>query len=247
MAYGLHFCFNLNLSIESRGNYMKKMNRLSAAYLITSIATVPVLSGCTTTDPYTGEQQVTKTTMGATFGALAGAIVGAAAASKNDRKKGVLIGAGIGAIAGGAAGGYMDQQEDKLREQLQGTGVSVTREGDNIILNMPSNITFDVDSSQLKPRFLKTLDSVVLVLKEYTSTLVTVSGHTDSTGSDQYNQKLSERRALSVAQYLGEKGVAKERLAAAGYGETRPIAPNNTPEGRAKNRRVELELEPITK
>jgi outer membrane protein OmpA-like peptidoglycan-associated protein len=225
---------------------MKKLSNITAHYLTACIVAAPLLSGCTTTDPYTGEKQVTKSTAGATIGAVAGALLGAATSTKGDRKKAVLLGAGIGAVAGGGVGVYMDKQEDKLRKQLQGSGVSVTREGNNIILNMPSNITFDVDSAQVKPQFHNTLDSVVLVLNEYKSTLVTVRGHTDSTGSDEYNQQLSERRALAVAQYLGTKNVAQQRLAAIGLGETRPIAPNNTAEGRAQNRRVELELEPIT-
>lgn len=225
---------------------MKKTTYIAITYLSATIAAAPLLNGCMTTDPYTGEKKVTKTTTGATIGAVAGALLGAATSSKGDRKKAVLIGAGIGAIAGGGVGAYMDRQESKLRQQLRGSGVSVTREGNNIILNMPSNITFDFDSDQLKPQFDNTLDSVVLVLNEFKSTLITAQGHTDSTGTDAYNQQLSERRALSVAQYLQSKGVAQQRLAAIGYGETRPIAPNNTPDGRAQNRRVELELEPIT-
>jgi len=225
---------------------MKKTNGFIAACLTTSIVTTTVLSGCTTTNPYTGEKEVTKSTTGATFGAIAGALLGAATSSKKDRSKAVLLGAGIGAIAGGGVGAYMDKQEDKLRQQLRGTGVSVTREGDNIILNMPSNITFDFDSDRLKPQFDSTLDSVALVLNEYPSTLVTIRGYTDSVGKEQYNQQLSERRALSVAQYLGTKKVAQQRLAAVGFGESNPIASNETPEGRAQNRRVEMELEPIT-
>ena len=134
----------------------------------------------------------------------------------------------------------------KLRQQLEGSGVSVTRDGDNIILNMPSNITFDTNESAIKPQFYNTLDSVVLVLNEFKSTLITSMGHTDSTGTEQYNQALSERRALSVAEYLVSKNVLKERLAAVGYGELRPAAPNTSKSGRALNRRVELKLEPIT-
>lgn len=206
-----------------------------------------ILSGCATTDPYTGEEKTTKASTGAAFGALAGALIGAASSSKNDRTKGVLIGAGVGALAGGSVGYYMDKQEDKLRKQLLGTGVSVTRDGDNIILNMPSNITFDIDSHSLKSEFMPTLDSVVLVLNEFESTLITVEGHTDSTGSDAHNQKLSENRALSVSNYLINKGVKQQRLAALGKGEMVPIATNASPEGRALNRRVELILEPIVK
>ncbi|WP_455196937.1 OmpA family protein [Kaarinaea lacus] len=220
-----------------------KNPRILATTLILTIA----LSGCATTDPYTGEEKTTNTTTGAAFGALAGALIGAASSSKNDRTKGVLIGAGVGALAGGSVGYYMDRQEDKLRKQLQGTGVSVTRDGDNIILNMPSNITFDFDSYQLKPAFKPTLDSVVLVLNEFESTLITVEGHTDSKGSEAYNQKLSESRALSVSDYLIGKGVKKQRMAAIGKGELEPIADNNTISGRAQNRRVELTLEPIVK
>lgn len=220
-----------------------KNPRILATTFILTIA----LSGCATTDPFTGEEKTTNTTTGAAFGALAGALIGAASSSKNDRTKGVLIGAGVGALAGGSVGYYMDRQEDKLRKQLQGTGVSVTRDGNNIILNMPSNITFDFDSYQLKPAFKPTLDSVVLVLNEFESTLITVEGHTDSKGSEAYNQKLSENRALSVSDYLIGKGVKKQRMAAIGKGELEPIAENNTINGRAQNRRVELTLEPIVK
>lgn len=214
--------------------------------IIAVILTITIgLMGCSTTDPYTGEEKSTNTTTGAAFGAIAGALIGAASSSKNDRTKGVLIGAGIGALAGGSVGYYMDQQEEKLRKQLKGTGVSVTRDGDNIILNMPSNITFDFDSYQLKSEFKPVLDSVVLVLNEFESTLITVEGHTDSKGSEAYNQKLSENRALSVSDYLLNKGVKKQRLAAVGKGELDPVADNKTISGRALNRRVELTLEPI--
>lgn len=219
---------------------LKSLSR-TILIILTTIAFV----GCTTTDPYTGEKQTTKSTTGALFGAFAGALLGAATSSKNDRKKAMVKGAGIGAIAGGGVGLYMDKQEDQLRKQLAGTGVSVTRSGDQIILNMPSNITFDFDKADLKPQFYDTLDSVVLVLNKYPATLITIAGHTDSVGSDAYNQKLSENRALAVANYLATKNVVKERLAAIGYGETRPVASNTTDEGRAQNRRVELTLDPV--
>ena len=205
-----------------------------------------VVSACATTDPFTGEKKLTNTTQGSMWGAFGGALLAAAISDKKDRKKRMLQGAGIGALGGAAVGQYMDRQESKLRQQLQGSGVSVTRDGDNIILNMPSNITFDTDSSTLQGRFQNTLDSVVLVLNEYKSTMINVVGHTDSTGSKEYNQNLSVQRAISVASYLSNKGVAQQRLAASGYGEAFPIAPNNTPEGRAANRRVEVELQPIT-
>lgn len=215
-------------------------------YLIIMLIIIVVTAGCTTTNPFTGEKELSNTTQGSMWGAVGGALLAAAVSDKKDRKKRMLQGAGIGALGGAAVGQYMDRQENKLRQQLQGSGVSVTRDGDNIILNMPSNITFDTNSSTLKGRFQNTLDSVVLVLNEYKSTMINVVGHTDSTGSKEYNQNLSVQRAISVANYLANKGVAQQRLAASGYGEAFPIAPNNTPEGRAQNRRVEVELQPVT-
>ena len=214
--------------------------------IVALFISVTFIAGCATTDPFTGENETNKTSQGALWGALGGALLGAATAGKKDRQARILRGAGIGAIAGGSVGFYMDKQEDKLRKQLQGTGVSVTRDGDNIILNMPSNITFGTDSYTLKSQFNQTLDSVVLILNEYKSTMITVMGHTDSTGSKEYNQNLSVQRALSVADYLASKGVAEQRLAASGYGEAFPIAPNDTKAGRAQNRRVEIQLEPVT-
>lgn len=215
--------------------------------LVIGVAVVSLaVSGCTTINPYTGEKQTSKAAAGAMIGAAAGALLGAATGDKASRKERALKGAGIGAIAGGGVGVYMDNQEAKLRQQLEGTGVSVTRSGDNIILNMPSAITFDVNSSALKPDFFAVLDSVNLVLKEYKSTLVTVAGHTDSTGTDEHNMTLSQQRAQTVAQYLQSRGVATERLAAVGFGKTQPVASNATADGKARNRRVEITLDPIT-
>lgn len=224
---------------------IKYLQSASTKLIFISLISV-TLFGCTTTDPFTGEKEMTKSTQGSIWGAVGGALLAAAVSDKKDRKKRMLQGAGIGAIGGASVGYYMDKQEEKLRQQLQGSGVSVTRDGDNIILNMPSNITFDTNSYALKGRFQNTLDSVVLVLNEYKSTMITVTGHTDSTGSKEYNQKLSEQRAISVANYLSSKGVAQPRLAASGYGEAFPVAPNNTEQGRAQNRRVEVQLEPVT-
>jgi outer membrane protein OmpA-like peptidoglycan-associated protein len=210
----------------------------------TAVATVFMLSACTT-DPYTGEKQASKTAIGAGIGAAVGAIGGAIVGGSNKRKS-ALIGAGIGALAGGGVGAYMDAQEAKLRKQLEGTGVSVTRDGDNIILNMPSNITFDVDSASVRGSFYDVLDSVVLVLNEYNKTYVDVIGHTDSTGSEAYNQTLSESRASAVANYLNAEGVLQERLLVRGMGERYPVADNSTPEGRQLNRRVEIGIVPVT-
>jgi outer membrane protein OmpA-like peptidoglycan-associated protein len=213
----------------------------------TVVATAVLLSGCETVNPYTGETQTSKAAKGAGIGAATGAVVGLITGhDAKQRRERALIGAGIGALAGGSVGYYMDVQEAKLRQQLQGTGVSVTRMGDNITLNMPGNVTFRTDSADLNADFFKVLDSVGLVLKEYEKTIVEVAGHTDSTGTNEYNQALSERRAQTVARYLAGKGVMEQRMITIGAGESRPVATNDTVEGRALNRRVELTLAPIT-
>ena len=207
-----------------------------------------IFSNCTTIDPYTGQQKTSKAAVGTGIGAVGGAVLGAVIGNNTgsgDSRKGALIGAGIGAGVGGGVGYYMDQQEAKIRQQLQGTGVSVTRSGEDIILNMPENITFGSGQSYLKSSFLPTLDSVVLVLNEFNKTSVAVEGHTDSDGSDSYNQGLSESRASSVANYLNSKGVNGGRLSPRGYGESSPVASNSTTAGKAANRRVELRIEPV--
>jgi outer membrane protein OmpA-like peptidoglycan-associated protein len=222
---------------------MRTIRLMTTAVLCAAL----VLAGCQTTNPYTGEQQTSKAAKGAGIGAAAGAVVGLLTGhDAKQRRERALIGAGVGALAGGSVGYYMDVQEKKLRDQLQGTGVSVTRMGDNITLNMPGNITFKTDSADLNANFFKVLDSVGLVLKEYEKTIVEVAGHTDSTGSTEYNQGLSERRAQTVAQYLQGKGVMDQRIITIGAGEAHPVATNDTPEGRQLNRRVELTLAPIT-
>lgn len=211
--------------------------------LVVAVIAGALVSGCAT-DPYTGEQKLSNTAGGAAIGALAGAGIGLLAGG-NDRRN-ALIGAGIGTLAGGAIGGYMDQQEAELRGYLRGTGVSVTRNGNQIILNMPSNITFATDQDQVIPAFYETLNAVALVINKYNRTIVDINGHTDSTGSASHNQALSQRRASSVASYLVSRGVDGRRLAINGFGDTRPIASNATPEGRAQNRRVEIYLSPLT-
>jgi len=215
---------------------------MKSKILIAALAAVFV-SACTT-DPYTGQQKVSNLAAGAGLGAAAGAGLGLLAGG--DDRKNALIGAGIGALAGGAIGGYMDQQENQLRAQLQGTGVSVTRTGDRIILNMPSNITFDSDQAAVKPEFYPTLNSVALVLKEFNRSLVDVAGHTDSTGSDSYNLTLSQQRAQSVSSYLISQGNDGRRFYTQGFGESRPIADNSTDAGRAANRRVEIQISPLS-
>jgi outer membrane protein OmpA-like peptidoglycan-associated protein len=202
------------------------------------------LSSCTTTDPYTGQQKTSNMAGGAAIGAGLGALGGLVVGGGN-KGRNALIGAAIGGLAGGAIGNYMDNQEAELRQQLQGTGVSVTRAGDRIILNMPSNITFGTDQDQVIPPFYATLDSVAIVLNKFGKTYIDVNGHTDSTGSLQHNQALSERRAASVANYLASRGVDQRRVSTMGFGPSQPVASNATPEGRAQNRRVEVSIAPI--
>lgn len=205
-----------------------------------------VLSGCTTLEAYTGETQVSGASKGAIAGGLIGAVIGAATAPKEERAKRAIIGAGIGGVAGGGVGYYMDQQEKELREELVGSGVQVQRtEEGQIDLIMPGNITFDVSSSTVSDSFKPTLSSVAKVLQEYENTLVTIAGHTDSSGSEQYNQLLSEQRATAVANIVLQEGILVERVAAIGLGESSPIADNTTAEGRAENRRVEITLDAI--
>jgi outer membrane protein OmpA-like peptidoglycan-associated protein len=215
--------------------------------ILATTASAFMLTACTT-NPYTGEQQVSKGLIGAGTGAAlggaAGALLGATTSVKT--RKAALIGAGIGALAGGGVGVYMDNQEAKLRQRLQNTGVSVTRVGDSIVLNMPSNITFDSDQSDVKPEFYDTLNSVALVFQEFDQTLIDVAGHTDSDGSDDYNQDLSRRRAGSVARYLSSQQVGRDRFSVDGRGEREPIASNASARGKQQNRRVEITIQPLT-
>jgi outer membrane protein OmpA-like peptidoglycan-associated protein len=214
--------------------------------LIAVLAAAAFVASCST-DPFTGQQKISNTAGGAALGAGVGALAGmAVGGSRNAQRNAVLIGAGLGALTGGAIGATMDRNEADLRRQLQGTGVSVTRVGDQVVLNMPSDITFDIDRDAIKPSFRQTLNSVAIVLNRYQQTVVDIFGHTDSTGSDAHNNDLSQRRALSVANYLSQQGVDSRRFAVTGFGSSRPIATNNTAEGRALNRRVEIQLSPLT-
>ncbi len=206
-----------------------------------------LLASCMTYDPYTGEKEVSKTTKGAAAGAGVGAIIGLITGdSSSERKRRAIQLGAAGGIVGGGVGNYMDRQEAKLRAQLQGTGVSVTRSGDNIILNMPGNVTFQTNSADINASFYPVLNSVAVVLKEFEKTVVDVAGHADSTGPDDKNLELSQRRAGSVSSYMGAQGINAQRLITVGYGETRPISTNDTPEGRQQNRRVEITLVPVT-
>jgi outer membrane protein OmpA-like peptidoglycan-associated protein len=219
------------------------MSKLGAA----AVGAVLAISACTTLDPYTREEQTAKAQRQAVIGAAAGAVAGLITGdSSMERKKRALVGAGLGALAGAGVGAYMDRQEAKLRAELDRTGVSVTRIGDNITLNMPGNVTFATDSSDLNAGFFDVLNSVSMVVNEYEQTVIEIAGHTDSTGTDAYNQQLSDRRASAVSSYLRTREVLGDRIITVGMGEGRPVATNETVEGRQQNRRVELTLVPLT-
>ena len=210
--------------------------KLGTAALLAPLA----LTACTTTNPYTGEREVSKTAKGAGIGAVAGGVIGAVAGDD----EAAIAGAAAGALIGGGIGAYMDRQEQELRRELASTGVRVQRNGDNIRLIMPGNITFASGQSDVRPEFYQTLASVSRVLEKYNQTNVLVEGHTDNVGSDQMNLDLSIARAASVGNYLASQGVSAPRIRALGYGETQPITANATDDGRAQNRRVEIQLTP---
>ena len=205
-----------------------------------ALATPVALTACTTTDPYTGEKKVSNTAKGAGIGAAAGGVIGAIAGDD----EAAIAGAAAGALIGGGIGQYMDRQEQELRRELASTGVRVQRNGDNIRLIMPGNITFASAQSSVRPEFQPTLNAVARVLDKYDQTNVLVEGHTDNVGADQMNLDLSIARAESVGNYLAAQGVSVPRIRALGYGETQPIAQNATDEGRQQNRRVEIQLTP---
>ncbi len=203
------------------------------------------LSGCASMQDVATSPDKEKTRKGAGYGAAAGAVIGLLTGG-NDKFQAAMIGAAAGALAGGAVGYYMDKQEAKLREQMAGTGVDVVRNGDNITLDMPGGVTFAFNSADLNSQFYPVLDRVASTLGEYNKTVIEVAGHTDSVGSDTYNQQLSERRANSVAAYLSSRGVDRSRVVTIGAGEGHPVASNDTDAGRAQNRRVEITIVPVT-
>jgi outer membrane protein OmpA-like peptidoglycan-associated protein len=205
------------------------------------------IAGCAS---YTGQTSAPDDPNRTQRGALIGAAIGVAAGLLTgddavERRQHAMVGAGIGALAGGSVGAYQDRQEAELRRQMAGTGVDVVRQGDNITLNMPGGVTFDFDKAEVKPQFQPVLDDVARTLAQYNQTVIEVAGHTDSVGSDQYNQALSQRRANAVAAYLGGHGVMSQRMITVGAGESRPVASNDTDAGRAQNRRVEVTLVPV--
>jgi len=214
---------------------------------LVAVLAAGLAAGCQTTDPYTGQSKTTSATYGALIGAGAGAVVGMISGKDaKQRRQRALIGAGVGVLACVSVGAYMDKQEDELRKVMRDSGVTVTRKGDDIILNMPGNVTFRTDSAELNAQFFKVLDGVALVTKKYDKTIIEVAGHTDNVGAADYNRQLSQRRATSVAQYLMGRGIAEARIMTAAGGEDHPIASNATEQGRSANRRVEVTLAPLT-
>lgn len=222
--------------------------RARLALVSVSIAALLGAAACTTTDPYSSTPGRNNTGTGVLAGAAAGALLGYLTNTSNGEqgRKNALIGAGVGALAGGAVGNYMDRQQRALEAELSGTGVGVARQGDTLVLRMPADVTFATNQSSIEPRFLATLDDVARVLQEYDRSVVDVIGHTDSSGGDAINQPLSERRASSVASYLIQRGVMRERLFVQGVSSRAPVADNGTPAGRAQNRRVEILIRPFT-
>lgn len=214
------------------------------ALVAATLAAALLTAGCVT-DPETGQRRLSNTAIGGVGGALGGYLLGDIVGGRHDRTE-KLLGAGIGGIAGAGIGAYMDRQERELRRRTAGTDVQVIRRGDELLLNMPSGITFATDQATIQPQFRPTLDQVADVLRDYRQTYVDIYGHTDSTGSDSYNLALSERRATAVADYLASRGVEPVRIGTRGYGETQPVASNDSEAGRAANRRVEIKLVPVT-
>ncbi len=207
-----------------------------------AVALVGTTSACVT-DPNTGEQHISRTAIGGIGGAGLGYLLGGLVGGKTAR----IVGAGIGAAAGGYVGYRMDEQIRELDEVTAGTGVEVseTPNGDGILVNFP-DVTFAVNSTTISPMMRDTLDGVAQSMIDYPNSLIDVMGHTDSTGSEQYNLDLSRRRAESVANYLVSRGVSRARIETIGYGEQYPIADNSTEAGRSQNRRVEIRITPIT-
>ncbi|MBL8255687.1 outer membrane protein OmpA-like peptidoglycan-associated protein [Pseudoxanthomonas japonensis] len=209
--------------------------------------TVTMLGGCAS---YTGQtndpNDPNRTQRGALIGAGIGAVAGLlSGGDATERRQRALVGAGVGGLAGGSIGAYQDRQEAELRRQTAGTGIDVSRDGDVIKLNLPDGVTFDFGKADLKSQFYPALNNVAATLREYNQTIVEVSGHTDSIGTDAVNQRLSEQRAASVGNYLIGQGLQRERFEIVGMGKRYPIASNDTDSGRAANRRVEVRVLPV--
>lgn len=220
---------------------------MRAKLIVAGVSVAALLGACTTTDPYSSTPRRNNTATGAIAGAVGGALLGYLTNTSNSEegRKNALIGAGIGALGGAAVGAYMDRQQRELEAELSGTGVGVARQGDNLILRMPADVSFATNQAGIDPRFYATLDDVASVLNRYDQSTVDIIGHADSDGAEDYNLDLSRRRASSVAQYLVNRNVLPARLFVDGRGESAPIASNATAEGKAMNRRVEILIRPF--
>jgi len=206
----------------------------------TAIALAALLSAAACQNNGVGRNN---TAIGAGAGAAAGAALGTLAGGDDGRN--AAIGAAIGAIAGGATGAYMDRQEEAMRKRTAGTGIEVAREGDQLQLTMPADVTFPASSAEIQPQFKPSLNEVATTLNDFPKTKIDVIGHASSDGADDYNMRLSQQRAGSVSAYLQGQGVAPLRVATTGRGENQPVASNDTQAGRQQNRRVELILTPV--
>ncbi len=207
-----------------------------------AVASVVAVAGCT--DPQFqqgGDRQ--RTGQGAAIGAVLGGLAGATKESGSDRVENAILGAAIGGAIGAGVGTLLDRQARELRGSLD-SDIGVIRSGDELIVRMPQDILFNVDSAAVQPALRSDLGTLAASLNRYPDSTVTIVGHTDSTGAASYNQNLSERRAISVANVLINNGVSSSRLRTFGAGEDQPIASNLTPEGRAQNRRVDITIRP---
>ena len=225
------------------------MLKLSTSRTLIASSIVVLLAGCAAGNPYGGQQQQqggsNKTAIYGGLGALGGAAIGAATSSKKDSGKGALIGAAVAGAAGAGYGYYVDKQEAELRRSMQGTGIDVQRDGDNLTLIMPGNVTFGTDSAAISGSFYGTLNNLAQSFNQYDQSTIEIVGHTDSTGPYQHNMSLSQRRAQSVADYLRNQGISGNRMNVRGVGPDQPVADNTSAQGRQQNRRVEINLRPI--
>lgn len=202
----------------------------------TLLSAAVTLAGCASTE-YSNTQK------GAAIGAVVGAVAGKATGNHKDKR--LVIGAAVGALAGAAVGSYMDKQEKALNEELSGTGVKVVRDGDKLRLDIPAQLTFEVNRFDIRSNLYPVFNDIAKVLRDYEKTMLVVAGHTDDTGPYQYNMNLSQQRADSVKQYLVAQNVKAIRVETQGYGPNYPIVPNSSEANRSQNRRVEIHIEPI--
>ncbi|MDX1391701.1 MAG: OmpA family protein [Rheinheimera sp.] len=209
-----------------------RLNIFIASMLSASLA----LAGCASTE-------FSNTQKGAAIGAVVGAVAGKA--TGNHKNKRLAIGAAVGALAGAAVGSYMDKQEKALNEELSGSGVRVIREGDKLRLDIPAQLTFDINRSDIRANLFPVFNDIAKVLRDYPKTMLVIAGHTDDTGPYQHNMNLSQARAESVKQYLVAQNVQAIRIETQGYGPNYPVVPNTSDANRAMNRRVEIHIEPV--